>query len=107
MEVMGITTGDQWRTALDALQLSPPFFSVRIEVDDDKRPCFRQVDGSHIPIRVLDERLSAGWEAEMAKEVSIMVSGDHAPFCGQSSSAKRSVPSSSSQPIIRLVTQFP
>jgi hypothetical protein len=80
IEVTGTTTVDQWRTALDTLQLSQPFFSVRIDVDDDKRPYFRQVDGSPIPMRVLDGRLAASWEAEMGKEVSTMLSGDHAPL---------------------------
>jgi hypothetical protein len=80
MEVRGTTTVDQWRTALDALQLSQPFFSVRIDIDDDKRPYFRQVDGSPIPMRVLDGRATASWEEEMGKEVSTMVSADHAPL---------------------------
>jgi hypothetical protein len=80
IDVVGTTTVDQWRTALDALQLSPPFFSVRIEVDNDKMPYFRQVDGSPIPMRVLDWRSTARWEAEMGKEVSTMVSADHAPL---------------------------
>jgi len=68
IEVLGTTTADQWRTALNALQRSQPFFSVRIDVDDDKRPYFRQVDGSPIPMRVLDRRLTASWEAEMARK---------------------------------------
>jgi hypothetical protein len=80
IEVMGTTTVEQWRTALDALQQSQPFFSVRIDADDYKRPYFRQVDGSPIPMRVLDGRLTASWEAEMGKEVSRMVSADHAPL---------------------------
>jgi hypothetical protein len=43
MEVTGTTTVKQWRAALDALQLSQPFFSVLIDVDDDNRPYFRQL----------------------------------------------------------------
>jgi hypothetical protein len=80
MEVTGTTTVKQWRAALDALQLSQPFFSVLIDVDDDKRPYFRRVDGSHIPMRVLDGKFAASWEDEMGKEVSTMVSADHAPL---------------------------
>jgi hypothetical protein len=80
IEVMGTTTVDQWRTALDALQLSHPLFSVRIDIDDDKKPYFRRVDGSSIPMRVLDARLTAGWEAEVGKEMSTIISGDHAPL---------------------------
>jgi hypothetical protein len=80
VKVTGATTVDQWRTALDALQLSQPFFSVCIDVDKDKRPYFRQVDDSPIPMRVLDGKFAASWEAEMAKENSTMVSGDHAPL---------------------------
>jgi hypothetical protein len=79
IEVMGTTTVDQWRTALDALQRSQPFFSVRIDVDDHKRPYFRHVDGSPIPMRVLDGRFAASWEAEMGKEVFTTVSADHGP----------------------------
>lgn len=80
MEVTGTTTVAQWRAALDALQLSQPFFCVRIDVDDDNRPYFRQVDGSLIPMRVLDGRFAASWEDEMGKEVSTMISADHAPL---------------------------
>jgi hypothetical protein len=80
IEVTGTTTVDQWRTALDALQLSQPFFSVRIDVDDDRRPYFRRVDGAAIPMRVLDGRHTANWEAEMGKEASTILSGDHAPL---------------------------
>jgi hypothetical protein len=89
------------------LQRSQPFFSDRIDVDDHKRPCFRHVDSSPIPMRVLDRRLTASWEAEMGKEVSTMISADHAPLFGQFSSTRRSAPSSSSQPITRSATEFP
>ena len=41
MEVTGTTTAEQWRAALDALQISQPLFSVRIDVDDHDRPYFR------------------------------------------------------------------
>jgi hypothetical protein len=77
MEVTGTTTVKQWRAALDALQPSQPFFSVLIDVDDDSRPYFRRVNGSPIPMRVLDGKFAASWEDEMGKEVSTMISADH------------------------------
>ena len=80
IEVMGTTTAEQWRAALDTLQLSQPFFSVLIDVDDDNRPYFRRVNGSPIPMRVLDGKFVASWEDEMGKEVSTMISADHAPL---------------------------
>jgi Condensation domain len=80
MEVTGTTTVKQWRAALDALQLSQPFFSVLIDVDDDNRPYFRRVNDSHIPMRVLDGKFAASWEDEMGKEVSTMIPADHAPL---------------------------
>jgi hypothetical protein len=80
IEVAGTTTVDQWRAALDALQLSQPFFSVQIDVDDDRRPYFRQVNDSPIPMRVLDGRLTASWEVEIARENSAILWGDHAPL---------------------------
>jgi hypothetical protein len=83
IEVTGTTTVDQWRTALDALQLSQPLFSVKIDIDDiddDKRPYFRQVDDSPIPMRVLDGRFTSSWEVEMAKENFAVLWGDQAPL---------------------------
>jgi hypothetical protein len=80
MEVTGTTTVKQWRAALDALQLSQPFFSVLIDVDDDNRPYFRRANGSPIPMRVLDGKFAASWEDEMGKEVSTMIPADHAPL---------------------------
>jgi hypothetical protein len=80
MEVTGTTTVKQWRAALDALQLSQPFFSVLIDVDNDNRPYFRRVNGSPIPMRVLDGKFAASWEDEMGKEVSTMIPADHAPL---------------------------
>jgi hypothetical protein len=80
IEVTGTTTVDQWRTALDALQSSQPLFSVQIDIDDDKRPYFRQVDDSPIPMRVLDGRFTSSWEVEMAKENSAIIWGDQAPL---------------------------
>jgi hypothetical protein len=71
---------DQWRTALDALQLSQPLFSVQIDIDDDKRPYFRQVDDSPIQMRVLDGRFTSSWEVEMAKENFAVLWGDQAPL---------------------------
>jgi hypothetical protein len=85
MEVTGTTTVKQWRAALDALQLSQPFFSVLIDVDDDNRPYFRRVDGSPIPMRVLDGKFAVSWEGEMGKEVSRMIPADHAPPSSNSS----------------------
>jgi hypothetical protein len=85
MEVTGTTTVKQWRAALDALQLSQPFFSVLIDVDNDNRPYFRRVNGSPIPMRVLDGKFAASWEDEMGKEVSTMIPADHAPLPSDSS----------------------
>ena len=80
IEVTGATTVEQWRSALDALQQSQPFFSVQIDVDSNNRPYFRRVDGAPIPMRVPDAKLSTSWEAELGKEVSTMVAANRAPL---------------------------
>jgi len=92
MEVTGTTTVKQWRAALDALQLSQPFFSVLIDVDDDNRPYFRRVNSSPIPMRVLDGKFAASWEDEMGKEVSTMI-----PAMRTVTRASRSIARSSSR----------
>ena len=80
IEVTGATTVEQWRSALDALQQSQPFFSVQIYVDSNNRPYFRRVDGAPIPMRVLDAKLSTNWEVELGKEVSTVVAANQAPL---------------------------
>ena len=46
MEVDGPTIVAEWRSALDAIQRSHPFFSVCIEPNNGGVPFFRHVDGA-------------------------------------------------------------
>jgi len=80
IDVTGTTTVEQWRTALDALQQSQPFFCVQIDVDSNNSPYFRRVEGASIPMRVFDGKLGTSWEAELGKEISTMVAADGAPL---------------------------
>src|SRR5262249_2374720 len=80
IEVTGRTTPEQCGDALDPGQESQPFFSVRIATESDGRLYFRQVDDAPIPMRVLDGKRGASWEAELGKELSTSVAGHRAPL---------------------------
>jgi hypothetical protein len=66
MEVDGSTTVADWRSALDAIQRSNPFFSVNIEPNNGSVPFFRYGDGAPIPLRVVDGMSGSSWQEEMA-----------------------------------------
>jgi hypothetical protein len=80
LEVDGPTMVADWRSALDVLQRSQPFFSVRIEQNNGGVPFFRHVDGAPIPLRVVDGMSGPSWQEEMAREIFTPFSGDVAPL---------------------------
>jgi hypothetical protein len=80
MEVDGPTIVADWRSALDAIQRSHPFFSVCIEPNNAGVPFFRHVDGAPIPLRVADGMSGPSWREEMAREIFSAFSGDVAPL---------------------------
>ena len=69
MEVDGPTVVADWRSALDAIQRSHPFFSVCIEPNNGGVPFFRHVDGAPIPLRVVGGMSGPSWQEEMAREI--------------------------------------
>jgi hypothetical protein len=69
-----------WRSALDVLQRSQPFFSVCIEPNNGDMPFFRHVDGAAIPLRVVDGMSGPRWQEEMAWEIFTPFAGDAAPL---------------------------
>jgi hypothetical protein len=82
MEVDGPTIVDDWRSALDVLQRSQPFFSVSIEPNNGGVPFFRHVDGAPIPLRVVDGMSGPSWQEEMAREIFTAFAGDVGRSCG-------------------------
>lgn len=79
-EIVGPTTIDAWRKAIDQIQQSQPFFSACIEPNPGGKPYFRHVEGVSIPMRVLNGISEHRWETEIAKEVFEPFSGDVAPL---------------------------
>lgn len=79
-EIVGPTTVDGWRNAIDQIQQSQPFFSVCIEPNPGGKPYFRDVEGAFIPMRVLNGISEHRWETEIAKEVFEPFTGDVAPL---------------------------
>ena len=79
MEVDGPTVVADWRSALDAIQRSHPFFSVCIEPNNGGVPFFRHVDAP-IPLRVVGGMSGPSWQEEMAREIFTAFAGDVAPL---------------------------
>src|SRR3979490_3432058 len=76
MEVDGPTMVADWRSALDVLQRSQPFFSVRIEQNNGGVPFFRHVDGAPMSLRGVDVMSGRRWQEEMAREIFTPFAGD-------------------------------
>src|SRR3954469_18142973 len=68
-QITGITTVEQWRDALDALQQRHPLLSACIDTTFNRVPYFRRVIGQRIPLRVVTSPF-ARWQREIAEEVN-------------------------------------
>ena len=80
-EVDGRTTIADWRHALDLVQQRHPLFSVRIERNEENRPCFRNDKTNPIPLRVVQERnATQRWEFQAELELSIPFNPAQAPL---------------------------
>lgn len=49
-EVNGATTMEQWKDALDAIQIRYPFLSASIRKEPGKRPFFEKERGASMPL---------------------------------------------------------
>jgi hypothetical protein len=83
--VSGVTTHDQWRAALDAVQKRHAMLSVSIEgpsLDGSgpTQPFFRKRSGMQIPLRVIQDTSVGRWEAEIERELTIPFQPGEAPL---------------------------
>lgn len=69
IEVSGSTTIDQWKSALDAMQIRYPLLSASIRKVPGKRPFFEKARGVSMPLRVTPLWDSLALEEEMEKEL--------------------------------------
>ncbi len=80
-EIEGPTTLTAWRSALDAVQLRHPFFSVCIEEDGNGTLSFRRVAGRQIPLRVVStKKATSRWEREIERELATRFDARQAPL---------------------------
>jgi hypothetical protein len=80
-EIEGPTTLAAWRSALDAVQLRHPFFSVCIEEDEKGSLSFRRVAGTQIPLRVVSTKnATSRWEREIERELATRFDARQAPL---------------------------
>ena len=68
-EVNGATTMEQWKDALDAIQIRYPFLSASIRKSPGKRPFFEKERGASMPLRIEPLTDSLMLEEEMEKEL--------------------------------------
>ena len=78
-QIIGYTTLQQWRDALDAMQQRHPLLSAFIDTTFNRVPHFRRVVGQSIPLRVITSP-GAQWQQEIAEEVNAPFSPDQAPL---------------------------
>jgi hypothetical protein len=68
-EVRGATTIQQWKNALDAIQIHYPLLSASIRKVPGKRPFFQKVQGVSMPLRIAPLTDSLVVEEEMEEEL--------------------------------------
>src|SRR6266404_8539519 len=68
-EVNGATTFEQWKDALNAIQIRYPLLSASIRKVPGKRPFFEKVHGVSMPLRIAPLTDSLVLEEEMEKEL--------------------------------------
>src|ERR1700730_12712188 len=68
-EVMGATTIDQWKEALNAVQMRYPLLSASIRKVPGKRPFFEKTPGMSIPLLIAPLADSMVLEEEMEDEL--------------------------------------
>ncbi len=78
-QIIGQTTVQQWRDALDAVQQRHPLLSACIDTTFNRVPHFRRVTGQRIPLRMVTSP-NARWQREIAEEVNAPFAPDQAPL---------------------------
>lgn len=68
-EVTGATTIQQWKDALDAVQIRHPLLTASIRKVAGKRPFFEKVHGASVPLRIISLTNSLVLEEAMEKEL--------------------------------------
>jgi hypothetical protein len=84
-EVKGITTVQNWRDALDAVQRCHPILSTSINRNEEGQPTLYQVDAAPIPLRVVDGSVQRRWELELDREMAVPFTPEQAPLTRASS----------------------
>lgn len=80
-EVVGSTTLEGWRSALDAVQRRHPLLSVCIEPNADGAACFVDVPEERISLRACSgDEVCTGWKSELEQEMSLPFDSARAPL---------------------------
>ncbi|RYY36882.1 MAG: condensation protein [Sphingobacteriaceae bacterium] len=79
-EINGRETVEAWQQALVKLQQRHPNLSAKVVLDQFSRPVLKHVEGTTIPLRVLNVEDNYRWEQEAEKELATRFNTTEAPL---------------------------
>lgn len=79
-EVEGKESVSTWQLAIEQVQQRHPNLSVRVTMDEFKRPVTEHVDSLEIPLRVIEADDDYKWEREAEKELAIRFDTQQGPL---------------------------
>ncbi|MRX41018.1 condensation protein [Flavobacterium sp. LC2016-23] len=79
-EVEGRESGAAWRLAVNQVQKRHPNLSVRIRMDEFKRPFIEHVDSLVIPLKVIEIDNGFKWEQVVEKELAVRFNTEEGPL---------------------------
>jgi len=79
-EVEGKQPAAAWKSAIKQVQQRHPNLSVRIIMDEFKRPVIQHVDALEIPLKIIDADDNFKWEQEVEKELSVRFNTGEGPL---------------------------
>ncbi|UUF13098.1 MULTISPECIES: condensation domain-containing protein [Flavobacterium] len=79
-EVEGKESVSTWQMAIEQVQQRHPNLSVRVTMDEFKRPVTEHVDSLEIPLRVIEADDDYKWEREAEKELALRFDTQQGPL---------------------------
>jgi hypothetical protein len=78
--VDGLTTIEEWRSALEQTRRRHPLWSAVIAETDDGPPFFQAMYAPGVELRIIEGEFTQRWEREVARELSIRIDTESGPL---------------------------